>query len=91
MIKVPAVIWLSVSSRGIGGLWYVSISDSMDAFLVLCFSFDFGEGILDCFKFFDNFPVRVWDLVFDAPVGDFCDDFASFGGTFTGVLLIVTI
>ena len=91
MIKIPADIWSSVFSRGTGGFPNVSISDSMDVFLVLCFFFDFGEGVLDFFKVFNYFPVRVWDLVFDAPVGDFCDDFAAFGGIFTDLLLIVTI
>ena len=55
MLKVPAEIWSSDSSGGAGRFMNMSMSDSMDAYLVLCLSLDFGEGVLDFFEVFEYF------------------------------------
>ena len=93
MLRVPVEIFPSGSSGGTGGLsdvsmsggcLNVSMSDSMDAFLVR-FSLAFCEGVLDFCEVFEYFLVLVRDIVFGAPGRDFCDDLVAFEGFFTDV------
>ena len=93
MLRVPVEIFSSGSSGGTGGLSYVSMnggflnvsmSDSMDAFLVR-FSLAFCESFLDFCEVFGDFPVLVRDLVFGVPGRDFYDNLVAFEGIFTDV------